>query len=223
MLGSFLTFQRFYDIESANEIAEQLNQKDIKYLLEGNQKTNFDPSFANNSVDPGIVIKIHSQDFQIAHQILEDYYKRQLDNVEPGYYLYEFSNEELMEIITKPDEWGGFDYQLAQKILNERGKEINTATVKKLKEHRINDLSAPEKASRLLIIAGYFFAFFAFVIGIIIGVHLSTSKKTLPNGQRVFVYRNEDRKNGNRILIISIAILLLGILLYSILYFREDY
>lgn len=222
MIETFLTFQRFYDIELANEIAEQLNQNGIEYSLEGNQKTNFDPSFANNSIDPGILIKINPKDFAIAHGILEDYYKKQLDTVETNYYLFEFSDKELMEIIAKPDEWGGFDYQLAQKILNDRGKGIKSFTVQKLKEQRINELSVPEKANGLLIIAGYFFAIVGVVIGIIIGAHLSTSKKTLPNGQRIFVYRNEDRKNGNIILLISIIVLLLAILLNLISYFKEN-
>lgn len=224
MAETFLTFQKFHDIEIANEIAEQLNQNGIQFLLEENQKTNFDPSFANNPTEPGILIKVRPEDFAIAHKALEDYYKKQLATVEPSYYLFEFSDEELMEIIAKPDEWGDFDYQLAQKILSDRGKGINSSTVQKLKEQRIDELSAPEKASNSLIIAGYFFALFGAVFGIVIGAHLSKSKKTLPNGKRSFVYGDEDRKNGKRILWMSLIILSLAVLMYLILYFKgNDY
>jgi hypothetical protein len=65
-----------------------------------------------------------------------------------------------MEIIAKPDEWGSFDYQLAQKILNDKGKELKPDTLNNLKGQRIDELSTPEKASKILIVAGYFFIFF---------------------------------------------------------------
>lgn len=222
MTETFLTFQKFHDIGLANEIAERLKQNDIEYLLEDNQRKFFDVSFANNTIEPDVIIKLKPEDFTKANKALEDYYKMQLNAVDKDYYLFEFSDEELGEIIAKPDEWGNFDYQLAQKILKERGKEIKLDTVQKLKEQRIDELSTPEKASRLLIVAGYFFIFFGAVIGIIIGWHLYKSKKTLPNGQRVFVYRNDDRNQGSRILLMAAIVLFLAIILKLIILFRGE-
>jgi len=70
-----------------------------------------------------------------------------------------------------------------------------------------------EKAGKRLIIAGYFFVLFGAVVGIIIGWSLYKSKKTLPNGQSVFVYRNEDRMQGSRILLMGTIVLVLAITL----------
>ncbi len=213
MTETYLTFQKFNDIELANEIARRLKQNDIECFIQDNQGKFFDPSFANNSVEPDIVIKLKPVDFIKADKALEDYYKKQLDNVDKDYYLFEFSDNELTEIISKPDEWGNFDYELAQKILKDRGKEIKSDIVQDLKAQRIVELSTSEKASKRLIIAGYFFVFFGAVVGIIIGWSLYNSKKTLPNGQRVFVYRNEDRMQGSRILLMGTIVLVLAIIL----------
>ncbi len=222
MIETYLTFQKFNDIELANEIAERLKQNDIECFVQDNQGKFFEPSFANNSFEPDIAIKLKPDDFIKANKALEDYYKKQHDTVDKDYDLFEFSDNELTEIISKPDEWGNFDYQLAQKILKDRGKEIKPDTVQNLKTQRFDELSTPEKASQLLIFAGYFFVFFGAVIGIIIGWSLYSSKKTLPNGHRVFVYRNEDRMRGSRILLMGTIVIVLAIIFRLILLFRSD-
>lgn len=220
MTETYLTFQKFNDIELANEIAERLKQNDIDCFVEDSQGKFFEPSFANNAVEPNIVIKLKPDDFLKANNALEDYYQKQLNTVDEDYYLFEFSDTELMDIISKSDEWGNFDYQLAQKILKDRGREIKPDTIQNLKTKRIDELSSPEKASRLLIIAGYFFIFFGAIIGIIIGWSLYKSKKTLPNGQRVFVYTHDDRMHGSKIFLLAIIVLVLAIILRLILFLR---
>lgn len=116
MIESFLTFKKFNDIELAKEIANRLTQNNIEFLLEDNQKQ-FDITFANNTFDPNISIKIKSKDFIKANEALGKYYKSRLDSVDNDYYLFEFTDDELFEIISKPDEWGPFDYQLSKKSL----------------------------------------------------------------------------------------------------------
>jgi hypothetical protein len=61
------------------------------------------------------------KDFAVAQRELEKYYRAQIAHAEDDYYLFEFSDAELNEILSKPDEWGDFDYQLAQQLLRERG------------------------------------------------------------------------------------------------------
>ena len=122
-----------------------------------------------------------------------------METVDKDHYLFGFTDEELFEIISKPDEWNEFDFQLAKKILRERGKEINQDTINLLKKQRLNDLAKPEEGQRNWIYAGYIFALLGGLIGVFIGWHLSTYRKTLPNGQQVYGYKQEDRKHGRRI------------------------
>ncbi len=159
MTNTFLTFQKFNDVELAKESSERLKQNDIECLLEDNRKF-FDPSFAYNTIEPDISIKLKPEDFLKAHKALENYYKKDLDNVDKNYYLFEFTDEELIEIISKPDEWGHFDYQLAQKILKDRGKEIKPEVADLLKTQRINELVKPDTTHKYWIYVGYFSAIF---------------------------------------------------------------
>lgn len=211
MTDNLLTFQNFNDIALANEIAGILKQNNIDCIIEDNQRRYFDPSFANNTIDPDILLKLRADDFVKAHKVLDDYYKEKTETVDADYYLLRFSDNELIEIVSKPDEWGAFDYQLAQKLLKDRGKEIASDSVQNLKTKRIKDLAAPENASDLLIAAGYFFILFGGFIGIIIGWSLYYSKKTLPDGERVFVYTPKHRAQGKLIFWLSLIVFVASI------------
>jgi hypothetical protein len=202
MADDFLTFQTFADDVLALEMAEQLRQNGIAPLIENN-RVFYDPSYANNSFGSDITLKIRASDFGKARQVLEQYYQKDIENIDRSYHLFQFTDEELIEIVTKPDEWGFLDYQLAQKILKERGKEVNPELVLLLKKQRNKDLETPETAHRYWITAGYIFAFLGGLIGVVIAWTLSYFKKTLPDGRRVFVYREADRDHGSRILLIS--------------------
>ena len=114
-----------------------------------------------------------------------------------------FTDEELIDVIEKSDEWNRFDVQLAQKLLKERGNEITTEQINELKKQRIIELSKPEEGQNVYIIIGYVCALLGGLLGIFIGWHLLTYKKTLPNGNRIYAYSDNDRKQGNRILILS--------------------
>jgi hypothetical protein len=203
MTDKYLTFQKFNDLGLANTIAERLKQNGIDYLLENNQKI-FDPSFANNTVDADISLKIKPGDFSNAHQTLENFYKDQLGAVDPGYYLFEFTDGELMEIISKPDEWGHFDYQLAQKILKDRGKEIKKEDINLLNAKRIEDLAKPERTENYWIYLGYLTAIFGGIFGILLGSCLVYFRKTLPDGKRVYAYSDAVRRQGRIIFVLSI-------------------
>ncbi len=74
---------------------------------------------------------------------------RNVTEIGKDYYLYSFTDDELMEVITKADEWSPFDVVLARKILAEKGKSISDEAIKAINEKRIEELKAPEPANRL--------------------------------------------------------------------------
>ena len=77
----------------------------------------FDVSFANNKIDPTIHLKVPSDEFVHAHAALEAYYQTQLSSLDPDYYLFSFSDAELLDLVQHPDEWGALDYALAKQLL----------------------------------------------------------------------------------------------------------
>ena len=203
MENPYLTFQKFNDAGLAEVVAGKLKELHIESQLE-NERPNFDPSYAFNHVEPTIHLKIQANDFPKAQSVLEEYYEGQLQDVDPDYYLLAFSNRELQEIIEKPDEWGHFDYALAKKLLAERGFAITPAKAGQLKEERLHELAKPETTGIYWIFAGYLLAILGGILGLLLGYIIAYLKKTLPNGERVYVYLAAERVHGKRILILSV-------------------
>lgn len=179
-----------------------LEKNKIEYLLEENV-ISFDPTLANSQFSKEYTIKLHKIDFDKVDAMQTEISSELVNSVESDYYLFEFTNEELIDLVSKKDEWSKLDYLLAQKILKERGQEITPNKMKRLDEERIVDLSKHEKSQKTFIFLGYFFAIMGGLLGVFMGWHLTSSKKVLPNGEKTYVYSDHDRKQGNRILIIG--------------------
>ncbi len=195
----FLTFRRFNDSEMAAEMAARLKEHKIRVELEDNGKL-FDPSFAKNFLDRDIRVKLRAKDFEQADGIMKDFYSEQADKVGEDYYLYQFSDSELVDIIRNPDEWGWLDYALAQKILSGHGIRIPSKELKRFQDEKLRMLSRPDAADKSWTYMAYLLALIAPPLGMIIGFSMSNMRRTLPDGQRHFVYSRKDRNHGKRIL-----------------------
>lgn len=211
MKEEFITFQKFNDQNSASELGDFFKEKKLEYVLEDNSLS-FDPTFANNGFGKEFCIKLRQSDFEKGNALLFEKSEGESIEIEKDYYLLSFTDKELFELIAASDEWSQFDVSLAKRLLKERGKEISSDEIKKIKIKRIEELSKPEEGQNTYIILGYIFAFLGGFLGMFIGWHLSTFKKTLPNGDRIYAYSENDRKQGNRILKISIMFFVIWLL-----------
>ena len=208
----FVTYQKFENKSEVEGIAGLLEKNGIEFLLQDDSE-DFDPSFSGRELKKEYRIKLHQQDFHKVDALLNTITEIQLKDVENDYYLFEFTDEELFEILARSDEWSKFDYLLAKKILKDRGREVEPKVLEELKEQRIEELAKPEENQQGWIVAGYIFAFLGGLLGIIIGWHLLVHKKTLPNGERVYGYSDEDRQQGRRIVITGAIFLVLWIVI----------
>ncbi len=203
MTEDFLIYQKFTDLDIASEFANELEKNGIKYLIQNNNKSSVG-NFEINTVDFDVAVNIRSEDFSKADEVLENYYKKQINNVDENHYLFDFSNDELHEIIENPFEWGHFDYQLAKKLLKDRGQEISDIKIQKIKDNTIAELSKIEVVSKQKIIFGYILSIIFPLIGMLIGYNVFNNKKILPNGQTFYLHSQDDRIHGKTILTISI-------------------
>lgn len=219
MADDFITFKRFSDSGLAMEISELLKAENILYKVEENKQF-FDAAFANNGSVIDISLKLMPKDFSVAQKVIGKYYEKIVDTVAEDYYLFEFTDQELLDIVSKPDEWGELDYQLALKLLSDRGKEIRPEIVELLTEQRTKELSAQTTTSKYLIYRGYFSAIFGGIFAIMFGYDLAYSKKTLPNGEQIFTYKEEERNHGLRIMTIGVVSLIVWVIL--MLYFKSQ-
>ncbi|MBC7846612.1 MAG: hypothetical protein H7Y10_08980 [Flavobacterium sp.] len=211
MEEEFITFQRFKDQDSAVELGEFFKERKLEYLFEDNSLS-FDPTFANNGFGQEFCIKLKKSDFEKGNAFLIEKAEKEIVEIDKDYYLLSFTDKELLELIAASDEWSQFDVSLAERLLKERGQEVTQGEIEKIKANRIVELSKPEESQRIYIIIGYITAILGGFLGVFIGWHLLTFKKTLPNGNRIYAYSDNDRKQGNRILIFGFVFLVIWLL-----------
>ena len=211
MKQDFVLFEKFNSEKAAVALGTILGNNEIEYLIE-NISIKLDPILSNNEFGKEYCIKIKQDDFENANSILQQQAKEEITNLQADYPVLHFSDDELLDIIEKSDEWNKFDVELARKLLGERGKGISTEELKEIKNKRIAELSKPEGSQQTYIIIGYITAFLGGLLGIFIGWHILTFKKTLPNGTQVYAYSANDRKQGNRIAKIGVLFLIIWIL-----------
>ena len=202
MKEEFVIFQKFTNQNSAIIFGKLMDENNIKNVIE-NISVSFDPILSNNEFGTEYSVNIKKVDFEKADAIYGKTVDAEINEIQSDYYLLSFSNKQLIEVLEKSDEWHKFDVILAKKILKERGKEITDEQLEEIKKQRILELSKPEKSQGIYIVTGYFCAIMGGLLGIFIGWHLLTYKKTLPNGSRIYAYSENDRKHGNRILILG--------------------
>jgi hypothetical protein len=205
MKENYSIFRKFPTLEQASELKDLLNENGIESILTYNVPP-VDVTFSGNTLQKEIEIRIKQADFKKAEEILEKNAEELIDQIDTDYYLFEFTDEELYEVLLKSDEWNAFDYTLAQKILKQRGKSVDKELLNSLKNERLKDLAKPEGNQQPWIIGGYVFSILGGFLGLMIGYFLWTSKKTLPNGQKVYSYAENDRKHGKYIFYIGLII-----------------
>jgi hypothetical protein len=220
MQGDFEVYKLFHDKSMAEAMGKVLADAGIDHEITVSKRY-FDPSFAFNRVDPEVNLKLRPEDFVRANHALKEHYEKAAMEAEGDHYLFSFSDRELLDVVKKPDEWGVFDVELARRILRERGIEITEEIQEEVERERLEVLKEPAKASSTMVVAGYLLALYGGFFGIIIG-WLLRANKLLPNGQKVPVYREGDRRHGQRIMWIGIIVVLLFFGGYMIMSFTRQ-
>lgn len=198
------TYRKFIYKDDALELVKILEENHIVYELADNS-SRLDSSFGGDINTKQFELKIHKEDFEKVENLEEDLVKNHVDQVPEDYYLFDYSDEELIEIVMKKEDWNKFDYLLAQKILKERGKEVQPEVLNLINKQRIKDLSTQEASPTWLIIIGYVCAIAGGFLGLFIGAFLMNYKKALPNGDRMYGFNQKDRSDGQNILILSVV------------------
>jgi hypothetical protein len=154
-------------------------------------------------------VKIAGSDFVRAKQILLEDLMAQVNSTEFDHYLFEFNDEELLEVVYKADEWSEFDFLLARRILKERGKGIPDHTMEKMNQTRIHELAKPEEIEINLSYAKSMFGIF----GALLAWGIITDKKTLPDGQRVYTYSRRTRDQAQLLFFLCIVVTIVAVLI----------
>jgi len=204
---NYSVFRNFTNIEQARDFAATLKEIGIEAELVHNSNP-LDGTIYSGDVliSNSVQLKIHQKDFAKANAFLDKEADNLTTEIEDSHYLHSFSDEELYEILMKPDEWSNIDYKIAHKLLIKKGKQFDPELLNALKKQRIDDLAKPEASQKAWILFAYIMTALGGLSGIFIGWHIMTYKKSLPNGQKTYAYAENDRKHGKAIFIIGLII-----------------
>jgi hypothetical protein len=217
-MDEFVTFKEFSDEEHFIEFTQFLEQNNIRFQTE----------ISNGAIDPVsmravqklFLVKIEKENFAPVQKLLENIAQESIEDIDPDHYLFQFSDEELFEILSKPDEWSELDYKLAQKILQDRGHVVGAEYLKYLKKERLEMLA--NQSLRKLNLSGQAILLpFWGAFGRCDGLGYLFFPKRLPNGSVVYSYSEEDRKHGKRIITIGFVMMFLLIVLKVLSHYGE--
>ncbi|MBN4070896.1 hypothetical protein JYT72_00170 [Crocinitomix catalasitica] len=207
---NFTIFRSFQNMDQAHSLIELLKDHSIKYHLIENRYT-VDITFVGSSPSE-IQLLIHKESFSQVNHVLEKEAENSIDKLPDDYYLFAFSDMELVEILEKPDEWSVFDFVLAKKLLRDRGQEVNLEKITELNQKRMEELETGRIAGGAYLFFGYLFAFAGGLFGIAMGYFLYKQKTNLPDGRKSWTYHEASRAHGKNMFFIGIVLFIIFVL-----------
>ena len=197
-MPELLTYSKFFKKNDAEYFGDLLQKAGIEFKIE-HERDVLDKIYIGETLDPLFAVKIPEDSFATADKILKADAEMQVNNVSKDYYLFGFTDEELIDVVNDKNGWNQFDQVLARKILSERKIEIPQQTATKpAAEFKSLRLETPWLITEYLLSAAFSF------IGILIGVVTLSAYRTLPDGKKVKMYDSFTRNNAKLMLVIGI-------------------
>ena len=203
-----ITLKKFNTLPEAATLTEMLQKAEIEYTIL-REPVSADSIFAGNTYSEELHIQVKDEDAEACEKLMENIEEIAIDKLEKDYYLFEFSDIELIDILKNPDEWGLNDYYWSYQILQSRGTDPSSEEMEEWKKNRYKELSKPEMVTNKYIILSYLGCIIGGLVGIFMGRHLTRFQKILPDGKKILAFDEESRKKGSRIIITGYILLIL--------------
>jgi hypothetical protein len=214
------TYQQFFTEEEAQPIISLLTEHGIVYTFK-KSRVNFDKIYTGDAINEPFELKIPADQFERVNQLLLANINVNVDELDKDHYLLSFTEEELRNVISNPDEWSKQDYLIATELLKRRGLVYTREQLQQISDEKTEVLAKPEKsisggwitfAYLVPVISGIgawftyltILPFWCAFASILIGLTMWKFKKQLPNGERTWVYQPGDREHGRNIFFISL-------------------
>jgi len=215
----FVTYKKYRTEEEAYALVDLLELNAISYEIEDISPA-FDITFSGGTdLQDKVAIKLKSNDFINVDKLLEKSVAENIELIDKDHYLFDFSNIELFDVLENYNEWCKTDYVLAQKLLNDRGVDISEEKVQKFKNSKNTQLRKEEKGQIGWIIFGFICSLLGGLLGIFIGYYYSSFKRTIPTGERIYVFDINTRKLGLIMFLIGLFSFIIWI--FALLYLMK--
>src|SRR5688572_14732973 len=108
-MSRYATFDKFFSADQAEPTLAILREHAIPHEFTEIGKT-VDQVITGGGPSYLYELRIPAAQFESVNRLLREGMEINLDEVDPDYYLFAFEDNELEEIIEKPDEWGRLDF-----------------------------------------------------------------------------------------------------------------
>ena len=142
-MDEFQQYQSFANAEVAQSLLTLLRHHQIVYETALDEPA-FSLNMAHNPTDTRFVVRLRPEDFEAARQLEDELNQHLTAGASPDHYLFGFTDDELFEILVKPDEWNSYDVTLASQILRDRGRAVTPDAVRLLQRHRVAEMARAE-------------------------------------------------------------------------------
>lgn len=245
----WMTLETFGSLDEAKALVALLGENAIEANLVNDANMGGDPlglDFQNRGAD-SCIVKVHAKDIERARRILEAGVRAEVSNADEisMEMLGNFSDEELLDILQKQDEWNPENVILAQRILESHGKVYSEEDLKRFFDERVEVLRQPVAVGASSVVLAFFgvvlslaldlgnFVFldckdylyallasgFCACLSFIAGLNWTYRRKRLPNGEKVFAFSSRLRRIAFIELVLSalaLGLVVLGIAMRTI-------
>ena len=200
-MSAFVPYSEYFNEADLDAITAFLETKNISFEVE-KQSAVFDRVYFGEPTKPLFFLKVKADQVDHVNQLLKEEAANNLHKLPADYYLFQFTNEELINLLKEPTEWSQTDQVLAEKLLKERGVQENTVPLEA-------DIATvmPERLKSRMLWAGYGFAFGFPLLAIVVGIGIIVTKKRLPDGTRAPLLDKWSHNHGFAMAALGIVVL----------------
>lgn len=212
MSSSYRLLKSFHDPALGEPLVELLQENNIPFDLEDTVPS-LDVTFTGSIVQHQFRITVPASYFEEANALVEKLAQKHIDETpaDEDHYLYEFSDDELIDVLVKKDEWSKEDILISRKILSDRSRTISDKEIERLWQERLDEFRKPERAHWGWVI---FVIIFSPFLGVVMGWYWMTIKKTDPTGYKSYAYDTFTQTLGKVVAFICLLFYTVLIFLY---------
>jgi hypothetical protein len=203
------TYKSFSNESVARLLANLLDENGVEYLITGDGSRI--PEIAGHQV-VSYSVEIKPSDFAVVDELIEARSNAELDSVDPEYFVFSYSDDELIDILRHADEWSPLDVALSQKILKERGNPVSAKQIVAWREERLEESRQTKSIRGTAKVITYVVAIFFPIVGIVMGCVYAFSKKKDARGLPTPSYDAATKSHGKTLIYLALAMAIVAIL-----------
>lgn len=213
--SKFILYRSFINLQEAQVLEQLLITNNIPYELTTPPRT-LDTTIIGQGIVTKATLMVFPNDTQRIDALLEKEVEKNLDATLEDTHLQSYTNEELYDMLQRPDEWTVENITLAKRILSSRGFPVDADELNRLRDQRIQDVRKGKKGAIYVMILAFITIFYGLatpfsispLFGLCTGLYYNYAKGHDLNGVAYFEYEPQSRWIGKVMITCFIAVFL---------------